>query len=131
MAKKRNRSAQRDHLSIARPSAVRNYVPKPVVLVSDRRAFHPRGETAPLSSPRKSQRRVVEKVVVSQPNRNKMGRAGKPAHHYKVAFSVPRKVELCVRRQRRRQVLFAMRRTGKGSRAVRRRRNYWSGVSCK
>ena len=130
MAKKRNRSSQRDVSTIASSSAVYRNVSRPVLL-SDRREFHPLGDVAPVYSPRKSQRKIVEKKVVTQPNRNKVGRARKQKAYYKISFGVPRKVELCVRRKQRREVMFAMRRTGKGSRAVRRRRNYWSGVSCK
>jgi len=49
---------------------------------------------------------------------------------YKLAFQKPKGVTLCVRRQRRRETLFALKRTGKGSRAPHRRRNEWSSVKC-
>lgn len=125
--KKRNRSGQRDVIPIANPVAVRNIVAGP--LLSDRRLFHPDPVT-PVYSPRKSQRRIVEVPNVSRSGR-KAVRSSKRSRGFKFSFAVPRKVELCVRRHRRREVLFAMRRTGKGSRAVRRRRNYYSGVTCK
>lgn len=44
-------------------------------------------------------------------------------------FRVPEKVAICVRRKRRKEVLFAKRRTGKGSRSPK-HRNYYSEVSC-
>lgn len=133
--KKRNRSGQRDTSAIASPPAVRTIVSVP--LVSDRRLYHPMQEVAPVYSPRRSQRRIVEapKNVVVQRKRAQSRRAkvsfGQRQVGSKFTFAVPRAVELCVRRAKRRQVLFAMRRTGKGSRKLRRRRNYWSGVTCK
>lgn len=45
-------------------------------------------------------------------------------------FSVPKRVEVCVRRKERREVLFAKRRTGRGSRTPK-RRNEWSDVKCR
>lgn len=130
--KKRNRSEQRDHTSIASPPAVR-YVPKikSVPLLSDRRLFHPAGDLAPVFSPKRAHKRIVENVVQRPRNTKSRARNVKRSAPTRFAFSVPKKVELCVRRHKRREVLFAMRRTGKGSRALRRRRNYWTGVSCK
>lgn len=91
---------------------------------------------APVFSPRKAQRRIVEAVKHAVQRSRPLGkrqkvRFGKRALGTKFAFAVPRKVELCVRRAQRKQVMFALRRTGKGSRAPRRRRNYWTGVSCR
>lgn len=128
--KKRHRSEQRDlSTPVASLPAVRPIVSRP--LVSDRRLYHPAKEVAPVYSPRKSQRRILEVPKnVSLPSRKKAA-ASKRSRGYKFTFAVPRAVELCVRRAKRRQVLFAMRRTGKGSRKLRRRRNYWSGVTCK
>lgn len=48
----------------------------------------------------------------------------------KVKFAVPKRIALCARREIRREVLFAKRKTGKGSKG-RKHRNFWSGVSCK
>ena len=128
--KKRHRSEQRDlSIPVASLPAARTLVVGP--LVSDRRLYHPAKEVAPVYSPRKSQRRIVEVPKnVSLAGRKKAA-APKRARGFKFSFAVPREVELCVRRARRRQVLFALRRTGKGSRRVHRRRNYWSGVTCK
>lgn len=44
-------------------------------------------------------------------------------------FAIPNKVAVCVRRKRRREVLHALKRTRKGA-GARKRRNYWSDVSC-
>lgn len=46
-----------------------------------------------------------------------------------LSFDAPHKVAVCVRRKERREVLFAMKRTGKGSRS-RRRRNKFSNMGC-
>lgn len=47
-----------------------------------------------------------------------------------VAFASPVHTVRCVRRKERREVIFALRKRGKGAAARRRRRNYWSNVSC-
>lgn len=47
-----------------------------------------------------------------------------------LAFNVPRETLVCVRRKVRRKVIFATRKTGKGSRSPRKLSRY-SGVSCK
>lgn len=45
------------------------------------------------------------------------------------SFRAPRAVVVCVRRKQRREVLFAMKRTGRGAKAPR-RLNEWSSVRC-
>jgi hypothetical protein len=45
------------------------------------------------------------------------------------AFKAPRNVAICVRRKIRKQVLHALKKTGKGS-SPPRRRNNWSNVKC-
>lgn len=45
-------------------------------------------------------------------------------------FADPKKVVLCKRRAERKEVMFALRKTGKGSRAKQRRRNQWSDIKC-
>jgi len=49
---------------------------------------------------------------------------------HQVGFELPWNVIICVRRERRKQVLFALRRTGAGSGANKRRRNEYSDVRC-
>lgn len=132
MAKKRNRDSQRDVSTVASSSAVYRVSRSKPVLVSDRRLYHPLGDVAPVFAPKRSQKRIVENVAVRHPrNGNKKVQFSKRSRRYKFSFAVPKKVELCVRRKQRREVLFAVRRTGKGARSVRRRRNYWSGVTCR
>lgn len=129
--KKRNRSGQRDVSLVASPPAARPNLVRPAPLVSDRRLYHPDGYKAPVYAPVRTYKRIVEHVV-QRPRHSVVRKKNAVwARPTRFAFQVPKKVELCVRREKRRQVLFAMRRTGKGSRARRRRRNYWTGVSCK
>lgn len=47
-----------------------------------------------------------------------------------VAFNDSRTVAICVRRKERREVLFATRRTGRGSNRNIRHRNEWSKIKC-
>lgn len=50
---------------------------------------------------------------------------------YGLGFTYPKHVVLCVRRHRRREVLHALRKTGRGGRWNRKpRRNQWSNVKC-
>lgn len=123
---RRRARAQRDRfLSIAPERAVRN----PILMLEDRRRFEPVDDY-----PRALFHRSARLVVSPNVNKSKSRAAGRsilssglPAH---IKFNVPREVALCVRRKQRREVLFAKRRTGKGARAVRRRRNFWSNVRC-
>ena len=134
MAKRRNRSGQRDHSTIAStpikllPVSPTKFERLAILSLEDRRRFHPDGPFR-LSSPRRDQRKVVERVVprIARKAVSRNTRDGVS----KFAFAVPRKVVVCVRRKQRREVLFAMRRTGKGAKRRIRRRNHWSEVSCK
>lgn len=51
-------------------------------------------------------------------------------HSYELNFVAPKYVVHCVRRHRRKEVLFALGKTGKGAKQKRRRRNMWSSVRC-
>lgn len=79
----------------------------------DRRLFRPDRSTAPPAAVRRSAARVV----------------AKGPHAYSLTFSDSRLVGLCVRRKVRREVLFALRKTRKGA-GAKRRRNFWSNISC-
>lgn len=118
-ARKRERNTQRDiFISIAsRPAAFNN-----ILQLEDRRLYEPVDDY-----PRALFHRSARLVVGDNVNRKRASRALVPS---RVKFNVPQEVALCVRRKQRREVLFAKRRTGKGSRARRRRRTYWSNISC-
>lgn len=124
MAKRRARSSpQRDHFPIANPwlSAVRISIsPLDLSPFEDRRTFHPLRDFRPaLTFGKRSSARVVDKA--------KPARSISPSRFH---FAVPNKVLICVRRQRRKEVLHALRRVGRGSSGSRRIRNYYSDVRC-
>lgn len=77
----------------------------------DRRRYNP---TKSVAAPR-SRRRWQSRLV---------------AYGMGVRFAGPRGVSICAKRAIRRQVLFALSKTGAGSRARKRRRNEWSSVQC-
>lgn len=80
----------------------------------DRRQFHPlKHQAPPAVKKQRSARRIVNPYQ----------------DHFR--FARPRQLPLCERRQRRKEVLFAKRLTGKGSRARIRRRTEFSNVSCR
>lgn len=111
---------QRDiFIPIARPSAAH------ILQLEDRRRFEP-VDTFPRAQFHRSARLVVGDNV----NKNK-GKTRKSSVPSTIKFAVPQEVAVCVRRKQRREVLFAMRRTGKGSKRKDRRRTYFSDVSCR
>lgn len=133
MARRNNRSSssngQRDLLNNPNTrslDALLTFRPRPVILapvpvstirelgeVEDRRTFQPDRSTRPPRSTRPGAARLV----------------ADPRSATTIRFADPRFVGLCERRSRRRQVLFALKRTKKGS-GSRKRRNFWSSISC-
>jgi len=79
----------------------------------DRRTFEPGRSTRPPHTPRPGSSRVV----ASTRSLNSL------------KFADPRFVGICVRRHIRKQVLFALKKTRKGSSGGR-KRNFWSEISC-
>jgi len=82
--------------------------------VEDRRRFNPGRSTLPPRSTRPGASRVV----------------ADPKSATQLKFADPAYVSLCARRSRRREVLFAKRKTKKGSGSAKRHRNFWSSISC-
>lgn len=114
------------------PAALRP--PARSALIDDRRRWDP-GDTPRDAFGR--QARVVMSPKASPKNRQ---RSGVKFKHLEgnfprallrevQSFQDPRRVMICVRRKSRREVLFAIRKTGKGARS-RKRRNEWSNVKC-
>lgn len=131
MAKsKSSRHAGRDHSPIARPSGLpRVFSVRPVnlALFEDRRFFHPLGPARPAFAFPKSAARVV---VPRTRSRSAVDGAKARTLPHQLTFAAPDRVLICVRRKRRKEVLFAKRKAGKrGQRKP--RRNYWSAISCK
>lgn len=93
--------------------------------LEDRRTFHPDGGLrVPVAFRRSSAKLVASRVqkwpVVRTWNDIPVG----------VSFSVPFDVLRCVRRKVRKEVIHALRLTGKGAGAKRRRRDDFSNVRC-
>lgn len=103
---------------------VRSRVPSALSMLEDRRTFHPMMDMRPARSfftrPR---------LVIHDPNVNKT-RVRSSRMSSRIAFDVPHHVAICVRRKQRSEVLHALSLTGRGSGSGRKRRNYWSDVSC-
>lgn len=115
----RKREAQRGNFIPTSTFRAEPYT-KSILALEDRRYFAPAG-TYPRAQFHRSP------VIVVSPNRNKDKSNVVP---HKVRFAVPKEVSLCVRRKQRRQVLFALNKRGKGSRARRRHRSEFSDVKC-
>lgn len=113
--------------SVARVSSAINLLrelsegPRPFLSLldlEDRRQWHPEGPKRPARALSRSASRLM-------PTKSYTAAIGRG-----VRFAVPGKVAICVRRERRREVLFARRQTRRGSGAPK-RRNWFSAVSCR
>lgn len=128
--------------SAGQPKAFHRDPVRDLLSIEDRRTWHPEQHTAagvPHRSPRRWNSRIIEirtrarpKLVRSrlilQGGRRVVRRVAPPVLRFR--FERPEAVALCVRRRRRRQVLFALRRTGRGSRSPR-RYNRSSSIYCR
>lgn len=93
--------------------------------IEDRRSFHP--DPSPFGPPARSVwGHPVQPVVQKRPPPGRPYRS--PFH--KLSFAVPKETAICVRRETRREVLFAKKRAGGGSRK-KPHRNFYSSISCK
>lgn len=113
------------HLSPSRSISV------PLSTFEDRRTFHPLGVTAPARSfSRTNHRLVVPHVVPVYQTRSVRSRSTRGSLvSARIAFAAPEKVLTCVRRQQRKEVLMALKKTGKvGQRPP--RGSYYSSISC-
>ncbi|AJK28318.1 hypothetical protein [Eel River basin pequenovirus] len=104
---------------IARRSLLRN--PQPLTIFEDRRTWTP----APIGLRNPPPRNYA---TTSRTGKRISSPKWKPV--FNVSFADPQRTFICVRRKRRKEVMFALRKTGKGSAARKRRRNFWSRVSC-
>lgn len=125
MSKKRNRNdnKQRDvYNPIATRSVLRNTY---LTDIEDRRLYDPLRDYRPA----KGLSKYAAEIGI-KPYKQRRDKPRKAMTPDVFKFNVPAKVAICVRRKKRREVLFAKKRTGKGARAYRRRRNYYTEVSC-
>lgn len=130
--RRRNRTGERDHNSIANLRLPPRFTSSSSRLLlspySDRRMFHPDDVFAPVFSNNRASRRIHDVNVNNRVAKGSTPYAS-PFRGTAFRFAVPARVSVCVRRSNRREVLFALNRTGKGARS-RKRRNYWSDVQC-
>lgn len=126
-----------------RPALIQVYPPKRVLIdlrqFEDRRRYHPLREMQAAGVlDRREARMIIERDKRSDRMRrdrrydlNPLDRFKDYMPSFRLGFKFPDKVVKCVRRQQRREVIFALKKRGKGSRALRRRRDEFSDISCK
>lgn len=135
---KNNKKRRRDTTDITSqrlPSlnqTFQNLLQSPLSLYEDRRTFNPEGDLAPARSFNQSRHRLI--YPNSQPNVNK-NRTPSNTRTIKypsasIAFDNPDKVLICARRKIRKEVLHALKKSGKTGQR-RPRYNYYSKISCK
>lgn len=129
-----SRSIQRDLSTIAnRPSRLLDaiqYSTSPASYfpsVEDRRTFHPLGPFRPARTT--GGRRASVSSSASGLDRRAKSRAFRNLIST-IKFAAPRDVLICVRRKSRREVLFARKKTRRGSGAPK-NRNWYSSISCR
>lgn len=122
MAKGKSRSGTRDPLE-SLPQRVRSR-PLGTLLtdIQDLRNF----DFEPGTRPARLFSGVTASVGLDQPTRSKQAPSRVPTQ---IAFTAPQETLVCVRRHRRRQVLHALRKTGKGGQR-KPRRTPWSEYKC-
>lgn len=94
--------------------------------IEDLRRWRPRQTHLPLPSPRQYFRQDGQVALQGRLPANHRGMSGLLSY-LRLQFREPRQTHVCVRRQARRQVLFALRRAGRGSGAHKTPR--WSAQS--
>lgn len=138
--------AQRDHFTIARtpllvpmpspPSSKVSPKKRAVLASEDRRTFHPEKLNRPVLN---VHGRPAAQVLADRPRSLKKPSARQQAFRWGkdvasqtkavLTFAQPSKVAVCVRRGVRREVLHALKRTGKGAGSSR-RRSWTSKIGC-
>ena len=93
--------------------------------LEDRRTFHPEKNYRPLSHVRNAAKLIAVDRTYSN-NKRPI-----PSHtKARIAFADPKRIALCIRRQKRKEVLHALNKTGKiGQKKP--QRNEYSSISCK
>lgn len=107
--------------------------PPPLTQIEDRRLWHPEGEFRPARMFNSPRHRLVEYGVRVRSARSS-GSSVRSTRRLRpiVAFADPSNVLVCARREMRRQVMHAFRRTGRGGGPKKRPTFSWySRISCK
>lgn len=87
--------------------------------IEDNRTWHPEGNRRPVGVTASRAARSLS--IVTNPGSTRSS----------IAFANPPQIPVCARRARRREVLFALNRTGRGAMSRKRRRTWRSDISCK
>lgn len=141
MGKSSKSKRRRDNFSIANRRLPALYVVRPISQsqflsqFEDRRRWHPEGRYAPAVSFSNTRHRlrVVEPTPRAQVQvpRGRFSRMPlRQSVPVRVGFQAPDRVLICVRRQRRKEVLFAKNKTGRVGQKTP-RFNFYSSVSCR
>lgn len=141
MSRKRRRRQEpdeRDDFSVAsREPAARPLSPPPVGLqslleIEDRRTFHPEGDNRPVvrRTGAKAQKTLRDRLSRSPRQRVRFGPRVRSQTNAVLGFVRPEGVVTCVRRHRRKEVLFAKKKAGRGGRQRPRRLTWRSQVGC-
>lgn len=93
--------------------------------IEDRRTYHPQKHRSAKSLDRSHHDLVTPVTRSGNKNKDRFAYLRLPSA---VQFKAPKKVLICIRRKRRKEVLFAFKKTKGGSR--RHRRNYFSDIRC-
>lgn len=100
----------------------------------DRRKWHPEGAYAPAKSFNRSKHTLIEigtsKRTSGSRNRSSRYNISPTSFVSKIGFQYPKKVLICVRRKMRKQVLHALKKTGKKGQR-RPKFNWYSKIRCK
>lgn len=112
-------------------------VREPLQQVEDRRTFHPDGKNRPALT---KTGRPATVIAANRPrpkakSKAQVNRFGPTVHSQTkgvITFEAPKETVVCIRRHRRKEVLFAKKRTGKGGRRNRNPVRTWlSKISCR
>lgn len=131
MAKSKSRAGRgaSRHRYRPSPAAQARTMPRPITLrlsplpslisYEDRRTWHPDGPLRSVFAFRRSARRILDRA-------NPMWHARSALH-----FADPTRVVLCLRRKVRKEVMHALRKTGKRGRGQKPpKRNFYSAIGC-
>jgi len=142
-SKSKSKRRRRDTTDIARTRSAfvdpDNYTVRPVDLrvFEDRRTYHPEGKNRPIRSITRAASRVGLRDSVrpskAMPKKRARRAPSVPSHGQTrdvLVFARPKEVMTCVRRTERREVIFAKRKAGRGSRK-KPKFDFRSKISCK
>jgi len=129
-SKRRKREKRRDNSTIAKTPSLPFSAKKlaDYRVIQDRRRFDPAGRYANAKTIRGKNHELTARR--SSPNRTLRDRNVRPRVQERIGFIDPARVLVCVRRNVRREVLHAKRKTGRRGQK-RARWNQWSRVRCR